>query len=388
MRYAKLNLTFSMIALMSGCGASEQAPAPSSTPIPEQTITGAQLAAQGYGEDPQEIAGAWYDYDASTHAITPKDAVFVSVSPRGELVAMWEIVSYYDARGESGVFTLRWRDRRGDGWDKARELTLTGNVKKDGAQCVAYSPGRQVDCEDEAAALIFRTSWRPVVEAGFAVNNPSIYTTSHFSRQEQAHQLIALEAASLDELIAREDLLDEAILALKPRKAAALDPIHSRIGWLPERSTQETYLQLTSSMHLAQWRVDSIARQEGQLKLTLSVMCRAATYPEAQAFELEQRATKTITLSLQAGYRGQLVSLCDPQAPNGEPAIEVISTSDEPYTLWPDERSFNLFFEQLDEQASLRPAPGQLLWSWTRAQGAEPSTEAVPTAQLWQGLNP
>lgn len=387
MRDAKLNLMLTVVGLVS-CGPAAQAPPAPSTTIPEQVVTGAELAAQGYGEDPQEIGGAWYDYDASTHAITPKDAVFVSVSPGGELVAMWEVASYYDERGESGVFTLRWRDRAAQGWGPTRELTLSGNVKKDGAQCVAYSPGRQVSCEDEAAALIFRTSWRPVVEAGFAVNNPSIYTTAHFGRAAQAYELIALEATSLEALELSERFDDATLLAQAPRKAAALEPIHSRIGWLPERSTQETYLQLTSSMHLAQWRVESIARQEGQLELTLSVMCRAATYPEAQAFELTKRATKTITLALGSGYRGQLLSLCDPQAPDGEPAIEVIGTSDAPYTLWPDERSFNLFLEQLDGAPSLRPAPGQLLWSWTRAQGIEPSEEAVPAAQLWQGLEP
>lgn len=382
MRSPKGSFTTALVLLL-GCGSSEPASPPAPTTIPEQTITGAELAAQGYGEDPQEIAGAWYDYDASTHAITPKDAVFVSVGPSDELVAMWEIKSYYDARGESGVFTLRWRDRQGDDWGAVRELILEGNIKKDGAQCIAYSPGRQLDCDDEAASLVFRTSWRPVVEAGFAVNNPSIYTTAHFSQAASAYKIIALEAAALEDI----DLSDEELLAQAPRKAAALEPIHSRVGWLPQRSTQETYLQLTSSMHLAQWRIESITREEDQLRLTLSAMCRAATYPEAQAFEPAKRVTQTVTLPLKQGYHVQLLTLCDPS--EGDAAIKSVASSEAPYAgLWPDERSFNLLLEQLDGRASLRPAPGQLLWSWTRANALEPSEMAVPADQLWRGLMP
>jgi hypothetical protein len=50
---------------------------------------------------------AWYAYDVTTHALTPRPIVWVVKTDGGATLKL-EIVSYYDAAGTSGWFTLHW----------------------------------------------------------------------------------------------------------------------------------------------------------------------------------------------------------------------------------------------------------------------------------------
>lgn len=56
------------------------------------------------GDDP------WYDYDATTHVLTPKDRAHVVQTAAGGTFAV-EVLSYYDDAGTAGVLTLSWRAR-------------------------------------------------------------------------------------------------------------------------------------------------------------------------------------------------------------------------------------------------------------------------------------
>ena len=49
-----------------------------------------------------------YDTD-DAHKVIPKDYVFVTKLTNGKYVA-YEIVSYYDDLGESGAFTIEWKE--------------------------------------------------------------------------------------------------------------------------------------------------------------------------------------------------------------------------------------------------------------------------------------
>ena len=52
--------------------------------------------------------GEWYDEDDNTHIITPQDKVYVVNTSDGKFPA-FKVVSYYDERGVSGVFTIDWK---------------------------------------------------------------------------------------------------------------------------------------------------------------------------------------------------------------------------------------------------------------------------------------
>jgi hypothetical protein len=54
-----------------------------------------------------EQGDAWYDYDAMTHALTPKSLVWVMKTTSGSMIKL-EIMKYYDDAGTAGWVTLHW----------------------------------------------------------------------------------------------------------------------------------------------------------------------------------------------------------------------------------------------------------------------------------------
>lgn len=62
----------------------------------------------GDASAPSYALGDWYDYDVTTHLLTPKLGVYVIRSP--EQAWVFEVLSYYDDAGNSGFLTVRWRD--------------------------------------------------------------------------------------------------------------------------------------------------------------------------------------------------------------------------------------------------------------------------------------
>jgi hypothetical protein len=68
-------------------------------------------AADGNGDGTPDYAfergDGWYDYDPTTHALTPRPVVWVIKTAGGSTLKL-EIVKYYDTAGTSGWFTLHW----------------------------------------------------------------------------------------------------------------------------------------------------------------------------------------------------------------------------------------------------------------------------------------
>jgi hypothetical protein len=52
---------------------------------------------------------AWYDYDASTHVLSPRDVVFVVRGSEARYFKT-EIQSYYDTAGSAGHLAFRWAE--------------------------------------------------------------------------------------------------------------------------------------------------------------------------------------------------------------------------------------------------------------------------------------
>jgi hypothetical protein len=63
-------------------------------------------------DDPDYAMSGWYDYDVTTHVLTPKPVVHVVRTPEGNTFAI-QVLDYYDAAGSSGWMQLRWRPLSG-----------------------------------------------------------------------------------------------------------------------------------------------------------------------------------------------------------------------------------------------------------------------------------
>ncbi len=82
-----------------------------------EAVTQAPGAEAGWGVDlkdgedddtsPDNVFSDWYDYDVTTHALTPKDTLFLVRSTAG-LFYKLRIEDYYDEAGTSAVVSFRW----------------------------------------------------------------------------------------------------------------------------------------------------------------------------------------------------------------------------------------------------------------------------------------
>ncbi len=64
-------------------------------------------------ELPDLVFGTWYDYDDSSHVLTPVPGAWIVHTSDAAYVAL-AIDDYYDDAGTSGVLSLRWKSIDGD----------------------------------------------------------------------------------------------------------------------------------------------------------------------------------------------------------------------------------------------------------------------------------
>ncbi|MEC7987032.1 MAG: HmuY family protein [Myxococcota bacterium] len=77
-----------------------------------------EAPAEGYQQDlpdtngdgnPEYALGEWYDYDPSTHILTPKNQFYV-VRSRNDVFFKFRILDYYDSAGTSGYLNIGWEE--------------------------------------------------------------------------------------------------------------------------------------------------------------------------------------------------------------------------------------------------------------------------------------
>ena len=344
--------------------------------------TGLELAAKGFHDDPYAVGPHWYDYDGMTHTVTPTQQIYWV--RRGEDRALLEILSYYDARGESGTITLRGQ-AAGEGaaqWSAPTEITFSASVKEQPV-CLQLAPLEEVDCEDDGAAVVFRTGRRALPAAGFAVAEPAMHVRSHLA---SARPLVDLgyfeEVATLEEVVQSPAEIDE----LKPRPSSAAHPSHGLVGWIHEGPgeppRQDIYLQVDATMHLAQWQISALEQADGEATLTMKILCQPIAYPEQTPFDASGQAEIEVTLPTEGAYDGALFEVCNAE---GQPSGEVLDRVEEPLDgLWPNTREFDLIVEHIDGRIAMRLAPGNLAWNWTRgAAEGDQTFEPVDVRQIW-----
>ena len=375
-RSAGSELAWALTAALACAACGEPAEPPKVDPPSERgTFDGLDAAARGLGYDPYAIGATWFEYDFGTHTLTPRLEVYVA--RRGDSIAVFELKSYYDARGESGFFTVRGDAYDGSEWSGEVEFTTEVNLKES-MTCLSLAPLAERPCDDTDAALLMRTSWRSVPEAGFGVREPALLARAHFAwPEDERTALTALPDVTLEEV----ELDAAELTAAAPLPNVSWDPAASRVGWLHdaagEPAREDANVQVTANVELAHWRVTGL---EG-LSVTLEKRCQRADYNDQQPMP---EATSSAVVDLPAGdYSAALVRLCDPT--DRQAAPELIGTlTSPPAGAWPDTKTFDLLVEQVAGRVSIRPAPGNLLTNWTRraeVAGFDPPDTSI----VWEG---
>lgn len=293
---------------------------------------------QGFAQERYGIGAGWYEYDATTHAVTPMARVYRF--DRGEESYAFEVDSYYSDEGESGFFHLRISRMQDGAWAAPERLVLESSVKE-APVCVDLAATSVVDCSDDARDLVLRTDLRVVPAAGFAVQNPAIYAATHFGREAPA-RLYYQPSESLEQA-------SDGWTAL-PNSASAPDTALLTSYLDEERSP--LFLQATGAFEVALWRME-VADDTVTLWSTCS--------------ELESTSDAQPPLSTDSLVRhevdwpedgGHLLTLC------GDDGPAVASSYDEPLRgSWPSTDTFELFVERYDGRIAVRVAPGQLIWT-------------------------
>lgn len=369
-----------LLAGGAGCDLEDTSPPTPEKPArPEQT--GRALARTGFHEEPRGIAASWYDYDGTTHSVSPSPAVFGWRT--GARVALFEVMSYYDARGTSGLLTLRGRVFNGEQWDEVTTLTLGANIKAQPA-CLRLAPLAEVPCDasPDQADLVARIAWRALPDGGFAVADPSLLATAREADGE-APELFEVKTETLEDAVA---LGDEALRAIEALPDAAREPAHGLVGWLHEPEDDTPYglehVQVTGAMKAARWRVTRVDRDASTLTIAAEVTCQRVDYGDQPAFDDSTRQEVTFTLPLDAKHTAALARWCDPEA-EASVSGEVVARREGLWgARWPDgldTRGFDVSVEQRDGRAAILIAPGNLLWSW-----APDGERLTDEATMWE----
>ena len=339
---------------------------------------GLERAASGLTAELYGPGASWYDYESTTHALSPKDLVYII--RHGEALTLLEILGYYDDRGSSGYFSLRAMSHDGEQWGDVIEKTLDHNVKKS-LVCLDATTLEERSCEQATIALA--TAWRPLPEAGFSVKEPAFYALSHYSQPESEHiQIAATRAATLEAVAPERDALER----IAPLASASMTPNDSLVGWIqdaPEAPVrQDVHLQVTANMMAAQWLVKEATTEDGLIEVTLEARCQKVTLEDQQPFG-DEATESTFQLDATATRDAVLVQLCEPES--SEPSFVRQPPAVWPLAgQWPDTKSFDLIIEHLDGRIAIRAAPANLVYNHTLATGEGGEMLVLPLAELIQ----
>lgn len=346
--------------MLIGCGDNDPA---------SHTNTGIHDAEQDLHVAQTELWGIgdrWYAYNIEDHSITPKEISWVMIQNQGAF--FFRVLRYYGDDGASGKPAMEVRRWDGKAFGDATTLKVETSIRETPA-CIDFAQMRVVSCEDaQRIDLVWRTDRRPIAEELFAVNNPALYAASGTDtwvvQYASTHPPDTLP--QIDETIAREqcDIEDDA-RQIEDRPAAC-DTLPWRIASIFDADTQpritpevfaaHDVMQLTATMHVAQWRA---ALDEDAGELTLSARCVNVDTTAACTPSFHDAPTST-TLRIEDLERWTFIDLCGPQ---GHDAPHTPTLYDTRATLrpglWPLNDRFDVALERRGEELRVWMAPSQ-----------------------------
>lgn len=288
------------------------------------------------------VGSAWYLYESTTHVLTPRDETYlIRLQDSAAEIA---VLSYYDVRGESGYFALRYRFWENGAWGEAETVEFSQNVKET-PLCLGRNL-QAVDCGPQDTLLVLRADSRVIPAAGFTVAEPGIYLHPAGDDVLGIWKIPGEFGSSLDPAALSVNG------ALQPHaRLTAADAAFSEL--IREELTSATVLQATTSMHLAWWNLAGWTQQEGNLELTLSVRCGSLEM-SAETQEIPAASSEdTTTLQIPIVESGStFVALC------GDEGTRITETIEGQVVVWPSSRSFDLWVEFVQGVPSLLASPG------------------------------
>jgi hypothetical protein len=136
-------------------------------------------------KDTAALGSAWYNYDSSSHALTPRPMLTVvrDLDDESGRAAAFRIESYYDAAtGESGVFTLMVATFDVEvplAWSNGRRFVASRNIKATGPICLDLFSLGEVSCDDDTWQVCMRIEQYMSAGSQIVVNNPGLFARSH-----------------------------------------------------------------------------------------------------------------------------------------------------------------------------------------------------------------
>lgn len=325
-------------------------------PIEERFVT------ESYG-----IGADWYDYESGSHVVTPRDLVYRL--DYGDARAAFEVTSYYDERGESGFLSFRVRrEAERGGWRPVETVERVGNIKKRERACLDLDAPAEVDCADGEHELVLRTDLRVVPAAGFAVQNPSIYTADHAPDGRRAR----LYVASADTLEASPDDWGD----WRPLLDVTLDRGRALLADYPNREADwdatPLFVQATAAYELAIWRA-----RPGDSGVTVEAWCTELKSSADEQGDVTPGAPEAVEIDWPE-QGGVLVDLCGEDGPtrlnDSSPALR---------GMWPRTDRFDLVVERWNGRPGLRLPPGHFLWSTGRRDIGDGARAISVPEELW-----
>lgn len=326
------------LSLTLACGETHTRPV--AEPPIYQDSPGLDGAPDGIGLQPWGAGATWYDYDGTTHMVTPANRAWYVV--RGDKVWHLTITRYYDAFGTSGhpdMRVHRWNATT-QSWTLVGTWAASEKVSQN-QQCFSLDAPTQPRggsaCETFDYDVLWRADFRPIPEAGFAISNPAFYIATdkggEVFRVEDRHLPTDLSVLETNQATRIYSIFDhDAVSIIQPHFFNA------------EGTEGNTIISLTGDMFAAQWRVDDV---DGTLRVESRCAAITATsYADAPTLT---GATQAITFAVDDLPRWTLIDLCTVTGP----AIAYERDTLRP-GAWPSNATFDLAIE--------RTATGYTLW--------------------------
>lgn len=288
------------------------------------------------------VGSAWYLYESTTHVLTPRPETYlIRLQDSAAEIA---VLSYYDVRGESGYFALRYRFWNNGAWGSPETVEFSQNVKTT-PLCLDRNL-QPCDCSPQNTLLVLRADSRVIPAAGFTVAEPGIYLHPSGDDVLGIWKIPGEFGNSLDPAALSVNG------ALQPH--ARLLAAHAALSDLTgNNAPSATVLQATTSMHLAWWNLARWAQSESTLELTLAVRCGSLEM-SAETQEIPAASSQiTTTLQIPVVESGStFIALC------GDEGTRITETVDGQVVVWPSSRSFDLWVEFVQGVPSLLASPG------------------------------
>lgn len=304
----------------------------------------AQALRDGFVSEALSIGASWYTYDGTTHALSPKPESYV---------VQWDdwarrvrVLSYYDARGESGYFTLAISSAINGGWSEESVLGAPSSVKE-APICLDLRALDWVSC-DAPHHLVARTDRRVIPAAGFAVAEPGLYLAGHRARGEHPKLWrIPGDAAGFDPSVVEDAAAHEV-------PSAFVDPPAAVLGAPATVSLGQTVLHATADMQLCSWTL--IDASDTWLDFETRCQPLAPTSEDQRALETTPAVTSRVELPSHDNFAAVYLAISE------EGGVEIVDVEDAPRAgLWPSNDTFDLVLEMDSTELLLLAAAGSLV---------------------------